>query len=301
MPNEIPPDPRQPAPGQSEPARRHPLEAPPPPPADAPPPGARRVNLRIPTTAPTLTYILLAVNIAIFAIRLISPQLDNDLVEWGATNPVRVLQYGEFYRLFSAMFLHAGMYGPSGTIVPANALHLIFNMLALYSVGRELERFFGHVRFGLVYVLGGLTGSVLSALLSDERTFSIGASGAVFAVFAAEMVFLYKHRRLFGAAGRMRFQNTVVLLVMNLLFGVVANLGGGALRIDNYAHMGGALGGAALTWFISPFLIVRRHPEYENELLAEDINPIRGRYAAVSGYISVLALALIAGRLLALR
>lgn len=306
MPNETPPPddlPGQDAPAQSPASgrRAHPLErTPPPAPGPDAPPGARRINLRIPTVPPTVTYVLIAVNIAVFALRLISPQLDNDLVEWGANNTIRVLQQGEFYRLFTSMFLHASIYGPFNTLAPSNLLHLLFNMIALYSIGRELERFFGHLRFGLVYLLGGLAGSVLSVLLSDASTWSIGASGAVFAVLAAEMVFLYKHRRLFGAVGRARLQNTLVLLVMNLMFGFVANLGD-VVRIDNLAHLGGALGGAALTWFISPFFLVRRHPEFENELLAEDINPLRGRYGAVSAFLCVLALALIAGRLLVLR
>lgn len=293
------PSPQQPA--VSEP-RRHPLERvpqqpSPPPETGGPAPSTKRINLRIQTVRPTLTYILIGINIAVFVLRLVSLEIDRSLVAWGANNPVAVLQDGEFYRLFTSMFLHASAFNSAGQFVAQNMLHLLFNMLALYSIGTEVERFFGHVRFALIYILGGLTGSVFSAILSDPQVFSIGASGAVFAILGAEMVFLYRHRRLFGEMGRQRLQNTVILLAINLIFGLLSTVNGAAMRIDNFAHIGGAVGGAALTWFIGPFFNLRRHPEHPNELQAEDINPLRGRYGAVSLYFCALLIALIIARL----
>jgi membrane associated rhomboid family serine protease len=279
------------------PQKRHPLEQPPPAPA-APPPGSTRVNLRIPAKSPTIAYILIIANIVVFVIRLISPQIDSDLVQWGANNPVRVLEFGEYYRLFTSMFLHAGIFDGLGRYEFTNVLHLMFNMLVLYSAGTEMERFFGHVRFGLIYLFGGLTGAIFSTLLSDPNTYSIGASGAVFAILGAQLVFQYKHRRLFGVAGRARLQNTITLLAINLGYGLLANATGGPVRIDNWAHIGGALGGAALAWFIAPFYLVRRHPDNPADLLAEDINPLKGRYAAVSLYFCAMLVVLIAARLL---
>lgn len=293
------------------PKRPHPLEAPPPRPRpSAPPPpnpasgkariplGPNQILLRIPTVQPYITYVLIAINVAIFALRVLSPALNVQLVEWGANNQTAVLVNGEFHRLLTAMFLHAGLLDARGQLVAQNALHLVFNMYALWIIGGPQERMFGHVRFGLIYLLGGLTGSVASALLGGPDVYSIGASGAVFAIFGAEFVFWYRHRLLFGAGGRARLRSLASLLVINLAFGLLANLGGGPFRIDNLAHIGGMIGGVALTWFLGPYYNLRRDPDKPMEFIAEDTNPLRNNVAVVVIYASALLLALIAGRLI---
>jgi hypothetical protein len=68
------------------------------------------------------------------------------------------------------------------------------------------------------------------------------------------------------------------------------------MRVDNWAHLGGVLGGAALAWFIGPIFIVRRHPEHPDALLGEDINPLKGKYWAVSAFGAVLLVVLIVAR-----
>jgi hypothetical protein len=93
----------------------------------------------------------------------------------------------------------------------------------------------------------------------------------------------------------------VVLIGMNLLFGLLSNAGSALGRIDNWAHLGGAVGGAALTWFLSPYFSLRRHPDNPADLLAEDTNPLRKRYGAVSLYFCALLIVLIAARLLGSR
>src|SRR5258708_36948653 len=75
-------------------------------------------------------------------------------------------------------------------------IHIGFNGYALWPVGRLIEIFFGHARFALIYLLGGLCGSGTSFIFS--RGASLGASGAIMAIFGAEMVFLYQNRRLLG-------------------------------------------------------------------------------------------------------
>jgi hypothetical protein len=75
----------------------------------------------------------------------------------------------------------------------------------------------------------------------------VGASGALFAIFGAEMVFLYRNRAMFGQFARRRLQTLFYLLVLNLLIGVV-----GSSLIDNWAHVGGFLGGLGLAWLIGP-------------------------------------------------
>jgi membrane associated rhomboid family serine protease len=281
--------------------RVHPLEKPPqqvPPNPDETPPQPQRhpVTLHIPSVRPTVTYALLAINIGIFVIRVLSPALDQELFLWGANNQMDVLLNGEFYRLFTSMFLHASIYDGVGGFALQNSLHLIFNAYILYQVGSSVERLFGHVRFAIIYLLGGLAGSVASAVLGDPRSYSVGASGAVFAILGAELIYLYQHRKLLGAGGRIQMRSVVTFMLINFAFGFLTTLGRGAIRVDNWAHLGGAVGGAALAWFIAPLYIVRRHPERPNALLGEDINPLKNRYWAVSLFGAVLLLVLIAGR-----
>src|SRR5690349_4797588 len=131
------------------PPKRHPLERPPEPrpipgPEDQP---RQRVNLRIPSVEPYATYALIAINVLIFVIRAFSRDLDDQIFLWGANHAPDVLLNGEYYRLFTSMFLHASIFNPFGGYALQNSLHLIFNMYILYAVGISLERLFGHARF----------------------------------------------------------------------------------------------------------------------------------------------------------
>ncbi len=283
-----------------QPERRpHPLERRPTPPPEQPP--RQRVMLHIPSVRPTATYILVLLNIAIFALRAVSSEVDASLFLWGANHPPDVLIGGEYYRLLSSMFLHASIYDFRGGFAPANSLHLIFNMYILYAVGTSLERLFGHARFIIVYLLGGLAGSVLSTLLGSFESYSVGASGAVFAVLGAEFVYLHHHRRLMGEAGRARRQSLLTFGIVNLLFGLASSLPGSAMRIDNWAHIGGLAGGMTLAWFISPILTLRMHPDHPGEILGEDTNPLGKRYWVVSVYATVLVVLVFIGVFLARR
>ena len=284
--NDPPPERRKP----------HPLERDPAPPPDSEQPQGQQVILHIPSVKPNVTYAIIAINVIIFLIRAISPEIDEQFFLFGANHPPDVIAGGEIYRLFTSMFLHASIFGRNGSYVFQYSLHLIFNMYILYNVGTQIERLFGHVRFLLIYLLGGLAGGVLSVVLSDASVYSVGASGAVFAVLGAEFVYLYQHRKLLGARGRAQMRGLIIMAVFNLLLGAFTGLGGGALRIDNWAHIGGVLGGLALTWAIGPIYIVRRHPEQPNALLGEDINPLKNRYWALSLYVVVLMLILIVAR-----
>ena len=76
----------------------------------------------------------------------------------------------------------------------------------------------------------------------------------------------------------------------------ITNAAGAAVRIDNWAHIGGALGGLVLAFGIAPLFIVRSHPEIPGHLIADDINPLRRRLWAVSAYVVVLMLILIFAR-----
>ncbi|MBE2267212.1 MAG: rhomboid family intramembrane serine protease [Anaerolinea sp.] len=294
--NEQPPE-VQPPDVKSE-RRVHPLEREAPPskmPGSGEEPPRRQVTLHIPSVRPLVTYSLLAVMIAIFVLRAVSPTLDIALLDWGANQRDLVLGQGEIHRLFTSIFLHASIYGAYGQFALQNSLHLIFNAYIIWAAGATIERLFGHVRYALVFILGGLAGSVLSAVLG-EGTYSVGASGAVFAILGAEFVYLYQHRKLLGTGGRRQMMGLVQLAVINLLFGLLTNATDAAIRIDNWAHIGGALGGLALGFAIGPIFIVSKHPTIAGHLLAEDINPLRRRWWTLSIYSIVVMVILILAR-----
>lgn len=223
--------------------------APPASPSDDPAaPGPRRVRvaLQMPDTPPTYTYILLAIIVGIYLLSMVVPVPSGTVVKgygvttgedlfliYGAKVNEFILEDGEIYRLLTAMFLHGGL------------THLFFNGYALYVIGSGIERLYGHARFLLIYFLGGLTGSVASLLFTPNM--SVGASGALFAIFGAEMVFLYRHRRIFGSMAQRRLQSLLWLLALNLGIGLL-----GASLIDNWAHIGGLVAGLALAWLIGP-------------------------------------------------
>jgi membrane associated rhomboid family serine protease len=126
---------------------------------------------------------------------------------------------GDFYRLFTAMFLHYGL------------LHLGLNMWALWVLGRELENQLGPGRFLLLYLLAGLGGNVAAYWLAPTGH-SAGASGAVFGLFAA----------LFVVARRLNRDTSqiITVLVINLVFSFSVR------GISWQAHLGGLVVGAAL-------------------------------------------------------
>ncbi|MBN2494080.1 MAG: rhomboid family intramembrane serine protease [Deltaproteobacteria bacterium] len=144
----------------------------------------------------------------------------------GANAPGAVAR-GEAYRLIASLFLHGNLH------------HLLFNGLALVFLGGFVERLLGMRRFLLLYTASGLAGSAASAALSGA--FSVGASGALLGVLAAAAVLAF--RPVPGllpdvVLARLK-QNMMINLV---LIGVVSLLP----RVDFWAHLGGALVGAAL-------------------------------------------------------
>jgi rhomboid protease GluP len=211
-----------------------------PPPAEAPS-GPRSVSLRLPTYRVWVTYALLGVIglvfLAQFALNPFGPGADPILV-WGAKENTLIAQ-GQVWRLVTAIFIHGSV------------LHFAFNAYALYNIGRQLEATYGGLRFGALFGLSGLSGSIASLLFNPYP--SIGASGAIFGLIGAEAVLLYRNRALLGPRGRSALQNIVLIAGVNLLFG----LQGG---IDNWAHLGGLLGGLALGWVIGPVWAVRTEP-----------------------------------------
>ena len=131
-----------------------------------------------------------------------------------------------------------------------------------------MEPIFGRARLLLIYVLGGLSGSLLSLALGSN--WSVGASGAVFALFTAQALHLHQHRRLYvDVRGKLR--HMLFLLGINLLLGFLPGS-----RIDNWGHIGGMLGGLLLAWRIAPRFPPLTMPLRSlKELARSDTNSLR--------------------------
>ncbi|WP_194841324.1 rhomboid family intramembrane serine protease [Salinibacillus xinjiangensis] len=171
---------------------------------------------------PRFTYFLLAVNIIMFYLLSTTPGGSTDtknLINWGAKFNPYILE-GEWWRIFSSMFLHIG------------GLHIFMNMIALYYLGNTVERMYGSIKFVCIYILAGLFGGMASFALNDAV--AAGASGAIFGLFGALLFFGLVNKKLF-------FQT----MGSNLLFIIGLNifLGISVPSIDNSAHVGGLIGG----------------------------------------------------------
>lgn len=198
----------------------------------APAPGP--VALRLPSSPPRVTYAILGLTIVVYLLQLATQfTLGYDLpIALGAKSN-ELIRAGQLWRLFTPMLLHGSI------------LHIGFNMYALFSFGVGLERRFGHGRFLLLYVLAGFAGNVLSFLITPSP--SVGSSTSIFGLVAAEGVFLYQNRKLFGEESKRAMGNVVSVVLINLFIGFSS----GGL-IDNWGHIGGLMGGLVFTWFGGP-------------------------------------------------
>jgi rhomboid protease GluP len=186
----------------------------------------------------SVTSVLLALNVAIFGLMLawgiapMQPAIDS-LIQWGANYGPKTTQ-GEWWRLFTCMFLHIGV------------LHLLFNMIALWNIGGFMERLLGSTGFLVLYLMAGLLGSVASVAW-NPFVVSAGASGAIFGLYGGLLAFLVRHRALqqhaFLAALR---TNTLAFLGYNLVYGFVQQ------GIDMAAHLGGLAGGFVCGCVLTP-------------------------------------------------
>lgn len=196
---------------------------------------APRPLLPIPLSKPFFTYVILVAIVIVWGLTELAGGSTSSrvLVAFGANEGQRILQ-GEFWRLFTSMFLHVGF------------IHLLFNAYALFIFGIEMERLYGPDRFIIIYLLSGLFGSLASFAFRGPFVLSAGASGAIFGVIGMNLAYFLTHRETFGEFGRSRVTSTLVIIVINLIFGFTVP------GIDNMAHMGGLVAGFALGYGLAP-------------------------------------------------
>jgi rhomboid protease GluP len=212
-----------------------------PPSTQAAQPYVVRQKFAIRLSKPYVTRTLIVLNVLVFVAMVVYGYVTYNtlrgtedmrvLVDFGAkVNPL--IANGETWRLFSAMFIHIGVF------------HLLVNLYALYALGPLVEGYFGHLRFLGIYIIGGLFGSLASYAFSES--ISAGASGAIFGLAGAITVFFLRYRENFGAQGRSILQNMAFIIGLNLIFGLTVP------GIDNWGHIGGLVGGAVVAYGLLP-------------------------------------------------
>jgi membrane associated rhomboid family serine protease len=194
-------------------------------------PRSRRV-LAIGTPGP-VTRVLIALNLGVFVLEIatggqlafdLSSAFSSRLVAWGGLSPKDIALHGEYYRLITATFLHGGV------------LHVALNMYVLWILGSMIEPALGSGRFAAIYFISGLTASATSYALGPVNQLGVGASGAIFGLLGAWVAFAYRRRdTAFGAA---QLRQALFWVGINFFLGFT--IGG----IDNFAHLGGLIGGA---------------------------------------------------------
>ena len=178
---------------------------------------------------PIVTYIIMAICIILFILMELSGGSTNSqtLLKYGANLDVLV-KNGEYYRLFTCIFLHIGI------------MHLLCNMYSLYIIGREVENLFGKIKYIIIFILSGIFGSIMS-LAFTHNTISAGASGAIFGLLGALLYFGMHYRTYLGEAIK---RSIIPIIVVNLIIGFFAE------GIDLAAHIGGLVGGILLAMMV---------------------------------------------------
>lgn len=169
------------------------------------------------------TVAIIAINVVVFIGLSFYGETEDAsfMLAHGAMYIPAMVMDGEYYRMFTSLFLHFGI------------THLGNNMLILFAMGWNLEEEMGKIKFVLIYLLSGLAGNVLSAFIdirSGEYAVSAGASGAIFGVIGALLYIAIRNK---GRVGNVTGRGIAFMIVLSLYFGFTSS------GVDNYAHIGG--------------------------------------------------------------
>lgn len=176
---------------------------------------------------PYITILFVIANVAVFFFLTAKGMTEDPefMLYHGAMYVPYIAEAGEYYRLFSSMFLHFGFE------------HLMNNMIALGVIGSNLEIEIGRIKFLFIYLASGLCGNILSAvwdIRAGEYVVSAGASGAIFGLIGALLYVAIRNR---GQIGTISGRGILFMIVISLYYGFTS---GG---VDNAAHIGGLISG----------------------------------------------------------
>ena len=185
---------------------------------------SKRIEKIFSMKKPLVTYLIMMVCIVLFVAMYLfgdGSTYVRTLVDFGG-NAVALTKRGEYYRLFTSIFLHAGI------------AHLLCNMYSLYVIGPQVESFYGKLKYLFIFLFSGVCGSLLSVTFSGNQSVSVGASGAIFGLLGSIGYFGYHYRVYLGNVLKSQI---LPIIGINLLIGFTFS------GIDNFAHIGGLIGG----------------------------------------------------------
>jgi rhomboid protease GluP len=206
----------------------------------------KEFQIKLEAKAPILTYLFIALNIIIWvAIKIYSnksgTKFEDSLLYFGSKENAHILS-GEYWRFVTPIFLHL------------DEVHLFVNCYSLYSLN-IVERLFGHAKFLTIYLIAGILGNVASFLFSINP--GVGASGAIFGLLGSLLYLGLKKPALFKAYFG---ANVLITIFINLAYGFSRS------GIDNFAHIGGLIGGFLATgavsatdkakWYLNRFIYI---------------------------------------------
>ncbi|WP_010239142.1 rhomboid family intramembrane serine protease [Clostridium arbusti] len=190
-------------------------------------------NNRVQHNKYIVTYAIIAINIVVYVISAILSSnffdIDIRVLDFLGAKDNTLINSGEYYRLFTCMFLHSGI------------VHIASNMYSLYSIGGLVESIFGRKKYIIMYLLSGLIASLFSYVFSSG--ISVGASGAIFGVLGGVLVISHKLKHRIGKG---LFRNIIFVIAINLFISFTIP------NIDISAHLGGLISGIIISWFIFP-------------------------------------------------
>ena len=181
-----------------------------------------------------ITFIIMGLNVVLYIIlNMFLLQNGIDVISHLDNSWMAVKLNGEYYRVFTSMFLHADID------------HLLNNMFILFIIGKKYEEIEGKIRFVLVYFLGGILASIASLsynMFMGNEIVSLGASGAIFALIGASVATVVKCRDKLRTVSKRQ-------MILFALFSLYA--GFRSTSTDNIAHLGGFVAGFLIGLVIS--------------------------------------------------
>ncbi len=183
-----------------------------------------------------ITYTIIFLNIIIYIISAINSSDFVDikistLGEMGAMYGPLVVLGDEWWRLFTAMFLHGGI------------THILMNMFSLYLIGRGAETYFDTKSYLSIYLFSGLIGGLVSIYMHPISV-GVGASGAIFGIFGALAGFFLANRAIIASHTKEFMKSFAIIIGINLVIGFSIE------SVDVSAHVGGLIIG-----FIGGFML----------------------------------------------
>lgn len=190
----------------------------------------------------SVNNLIILINVIVYIVLATKGDMGNGIYLYskGAVNPYSLVNNHEYYRLFTSMFLHAGI------------RHLISNMFVLYFLGESLESVVGHVKYLIIYLGSGLIGGIISQSyyysIGKMLTPCVGASGAIFGVLGAILWILIISK---GRNNKFTLARVIIYILFSIYIGFTSE------GISLSAHIGGLIGG-----FVLAMLLYRKRGIY---------------------------------------